>query len=104
MSELREKIDAIFRAYVFMTSNSELSEFLDKDAMQESGVDQILAAIKEAGYVKLADDQSLPSPNYYKTVNPNQLAREKELWQCRVAGYSDAIQDMLKAGFRRVEL
>jgi len=48
---------------------------------------KILAIIKEAGYVKLAKDQRTPQPNGYYSDD-----------------YWDAQADMLKAGFRKVEL
>lgn len=51
--------------------------------------DQILALIKDAGYVKLAGNQSLPHIPY------TGLARQK---------YHEAQQDMLKEGFRRVKV
>lgn len=50
--------------------------------------DQILALIKEAGYVKLAEDQSLPEKEF---ISSNENYR-----------YAEAQKDMLKAGWRKV--
>ena len=50
--------------------------------------DQILTLLKENGYVKLADDQELPECTDY--------------W--RSWGYSQAQQDMLKAGWKKVKV
>jgi len=52
---------------------------------------QILKIIKEAGYVQLADDQSLP-----ELPAPLNLDYRE--------GYLKAQEDILKSGFRRVEL
>ena len=52
----------------------------------------VLKELKEAGYVKLAEDQSLPRFSFSEEP-PNMRF-----------GYQKAQQDMLKAGFRRVEL
>ena len=49
---------------------------------------QILTLVKEAGYVKLADDQSLPDGGFYETT----------------AGYSEAVRIMLKAGWRKINM
>lgn len=65
----------------------------------------ILALIREAGYVKLAEDQSLP-------INPNKEereAKEQSLHQDIEADlpeveYWQGQQDMLKAGWRKVEI
>lgn len=51
---------------------------------------QTIALIKEAGYVKLAEDQNLPE-NYFPPGTIGFAMREK------------AEQDMLKAGWRKVE-
>ena len=54
-------------------------------------------ALKEAGYVQLAKDQSLPE-------NPHKASA---LWIHAAGlneGYSEAQQDMLSAGFRKVAL
>lgn len=59
--------------------------------------DQILALIKEANYVKLADDQSLPELPPYSQMDSIASSISKEV------GYKDAQQDMFKAGFRKVE-
>jgi len=54
-------------------------------------LDQILAIIKQAGYVKLADDQSLPCITHRYGSEFG-------------SGYAEAQEDMLKSGFRRMEL
>ena len=79
-----------------------LADFLDWEQLPQTGypsskdrdyyfncVEGILCIIKQENYVRLADDQSLP--NYELSL--------------RISEYSDEIQeDMLKAGFRKVEL
>ena len=83
----------------------EIAEFLAKDTGLDyrdanflEDADQILALIKQAGYVKLSDDQSLPVPDN----KPVFLSKDmKEVYD---TAYSIAQDDMLKAGFRRVEL
>lgn len=51
--------------------------------------------IKQAGYVRLAEDQSLPNKwTYAGNVHGDDYN----------SGYSTAQQDMLKANFRKVEL
>ena len=52
---------------------------------------EILALIKEAGYVKLADDQDLPQNPMSQNITLGRL-------------YQRAQQEMLAAGFRKVEL
>mgnify|MGYP001617390761 CR=1 FL=1 len=54
--------------------------------------DTILTLVKEAGYVKLAKDQSLPVFSFSEEP-PNMRF-----------GSQQAQQDMLNAGFRRLEL
>jgi len=61
--------------------------------------DQILALIKEAGYVKLADDQNLPS---YEL--PDKPLAQSEWWSGYATGHIEGKEAMLKAGFRKVEL
>ncbi len=66
------------------------------DFMKEyyrKSADQILALLKENGYVKLADDQKLPDD---KT--------DGHMKDSHDVGYIVAQQDMLKDKFRRVEL
>jgi len=48
---------------------------------------QIVNLTREAGYVKLADDQSLPDGGFYETTPL----------------YSEAVRILLKAGWRKVE-
>lgn len=59
---------------------------------------KILALLKEAGYVKLAKDQTPP---------PNKYEGDIDIWQnIRLAsrqGYALAQQDMLAANFKKVE-
>ena len=50
----------------------------------------ILALIKEAGYVKLADNQTTPANNYFSPKNQEVHRR--------------AIDDMIKDGWRKVEI
>jgi len=61
--------------------------------------DQILALIGQEGYVKLADDQSLPS---YEL--PDRPLAESEWWSGYATGHIEGKEAMLKAGFRKVEL
>jgi len=67
--------------------------------------DQILAFIKKAGYVRLADDQSLPE-NPYAKGNVRSVGGTMVIGYDPISGgvYQEAQDDMLKAGFRRVEL
>lgn len=56
-------------------------------------VDQILALIKEAGYVKLADDWGLPDGFAYKGCGDREYTQ-----------YCAGQTDMLKEGWRKVEI
>lgn len=58
--------------------------------------DQILALIKQANYVRLADDQSLPENPYSPPLNKTQ-----EVWSDVVVATHRA---MLNKDFRKVEL
>jgi len=62
--------------------------------------------IKQAGYVKLADDQSLPENPYEAEINEEhrEPASEDDVWLMAYNGFERAKSYMLKAGFRRVEL
>jgi len=77
------------------------------ELIQKSQViaDKILALIKEAGYVKLADNQSLPDNPYPRM---SQCADEDGAIQTFTnpdwMKFHMAEDAMLKAGFRRVEL
>lgn len=51
----------------------------------------ILALLKQAGYVRLSEDQSLPELS--------KLGSWSRLWQ---DGYEMCQQDMLKAGFKKI--
>jgi len=70
---------------------------------KEDATDQILALIKEAGYVKLADDQSLPENPYPRMA---QCADEDGAIQTFTnpdwMKFHQAEDAMLKAGFRKV--
>jgi len=68
--------------------------------------DQILALIEQEGYVKLADDQSLPENPYEAEINEEhrEPASEDDVWLMAYNGFERAKSYMLKAGFRRVEL
>lgn len=71
-------------------------------------VDQILTLIKEAGYVKLADDQSLPENPKANTKLGNidyHYIRGKLYYRAFDnihTVYKQAQQDMLKQGWRKV--
>jgi len=95
--ELREKI-AKYLFDICRNCNTSGTEFYSQNPSQElvdtveadcyREVSHILTLIKEAGYVKLADDQSLPEKPFYP---------DKSI-------YCETQQDMLKAGWRKVEL
>jgi hypothetical protein len=57
----------------------------------EQVADQILALIKEAGYVKLSKVQSLPKDEHWHDYHAHCV-------------YQDAQKEMLNAGFKKVEL
>lgn len=83
--ELREKIQEILR---------------DKTLTQYEKADQILTLIKQANYVRLDPDQSLPENPYH----PNPLREyDHQITDAGMIGYGEAQQDMLKAGFRKIE-
>jgi len=88
-----------------MEMREKIAEFLAKDTGLDyrdanflGDADQILALIKEAGYVKLADDQGLPEPE----IEKSKLSRFGKNWY--TTGYMECRGEMLKSGFRRVEL
>ena len=58
---------------------------------------QILVLLKQAGYVRLAEDQSLPPNPYFDSISYPELTE-------KCFAYDKAKQDMLKANFRKVEL
>jgi len=98
--ELREKIKKTIESmFAGIEDDPELQEDCGKKA------NQILVLIKQAGYVKLADDQSLP-PNPYPRMT--QCADEDGAIQTFTnpdwMKFHMAEDAMLKAGFRRVEL
>lgn len=61
--------------------------------------DELMALIKEAGYVKLAEDQSLRSLR--GTVKAEYLIAYRE--GSYLEGWEHAQQEMLKAGLRKVK-
>ena len=72
-------------------TEQELREKLFEELPPFVRVDKIIAIFKQANYVRLADDQSLPILGY----------RNEPLFGLAARG---AQQDMLKAGFKKVEL
>jgi len=90
MEELGEKVAQPIRCDVLCIHYTECYPYVNPVGCTRLELwDDIKQSIKQAGYVKLSDDQSLPHIPYIG------LAREK---------YNEAQQDMLKSGFRRVEL
>ena len=67
--------------------------------------DEILALIKQGGYVKLNSDQSLPK-NPYDEGEVKCVGGTTSLSYdfISIGAYKQAQEDMLKRGFRRVEL
>jgi len=91
MNELREKIVRII---------GQLGDeyYIPLNASLKEVTDQILALIKEAGYVRLSQDQSLPELNL-PTLSGN---RSLEI---TITSFAKKIRgDMLKASWRKVEL
>ena len=79
-----------------------INDCVNRQSFTPTDLDQILALIKETGYVKLASDQRTPLiPAYYYSVVDNQGKTNSKLKQ---ESYAVAQQDMLKAGWRKVEL
>lgn len=64
--------------------------------------DRIFTLIKQAGYVKLSPDQSLPEPSV-ETMSYENAAKNINCWVQRVS-YSLGLQDMLRDGWRKVKL
>ena len=62
-------------------------------------VDEILALIKEAGYVRLADDQSLPA---LTNIVSGIRTKSKDGWF--LSGQCLAFDRMFRAGWRKLEL
>jgi len=91
MSEIRdrviEQLYAKLKAFETMLSNSEIAEFLDKEAMMQSGIEQILS-IPELAVVDR--EAELPKNPY--------LSRGM-MKSYQYSGYEKAQQDMLKAGW-----
>lgn len=67
---------------------------------------QVLARIKEAGYVQLAEDQTLPENPHRKSVEEERISDgkwSKRISESNIVVCDDAQQDMLKAGWRKVK-
>ena len=93
MDELREEVAASYRQLFWEARAFPPNTAVDIEAKFYQLTDQILTLIKEAGYVKLADNQELPE---------NPYCYEDEC--SKHTGYSWAEQRMLEAGFRKIEL
>lgn len=96
--KLRLGIRGILDAYELMTAPSDLSEFLDGNAMEQSRIDQILQACKEAGLkfvphlrIPLIDDYKRNEGNAYNT--PNEIYQQG---QARMLGKVLAISSQIK--------
>ena len=90
--ELREKIAKLLYTYENQYDNLHNEDSFMR-GLYLGKADRILALIKEAGYVKLAENQELPPIA--------QLATFNSAVKAFCAGTQ---QNMLKAGFRKVEL
>jgi len=95
MDELREKIAALDCKSCYSRSGIKykpcsLGYILGKCPGYYNFTDQILALVKEAGYVRLSQDQSLPNKPPYLTLAQG--------------GYKQALVDICEAGWRKVEL
>lgn len=78
-----------------------INDCVNRQSFTPTDLDQILALIALI-YVKLASDQRTPLiPAYYYSVVDNQGKTNSKLKQ---ESYAVAQQDMLKAGWRKVEL
>ena len=96
--EFIEKLEAILEAGdIVLNPPDDLAEFINKETLKKLRVAQILALIREAGYVKLAKDQHLPQA-------PVTLIDKMVKQRLTRSPYSLAQQDMLKAGWRKIEL
>ena len=93
MDELREEVAASYRQLFWEARAFPPNTAVDIEAKFYQLTNQILTLIKEAGYVKLADNQELPE-------NPYSFEDEGREYE----GYTWAEQRMLEAGFRKIEL
>jgi len=87
MDELREKIAGRFKSFTLAISEGSL-EGTKLECEREAK--EIVALVKEAGYVRLSQDQSLPNKPPYLTLAQG--------------GYKQALVDICEAGWRKVEL
>lgn len=85
--ELREQIAEVIARRHEVSSQTEIRD------LYFSRADQILSIIKEAGYVKLADNQSLPLEN-----------SKCLLWDLYQQGWLEAQRCMRIAGWRKIEI
>jgi len=92
MDELRRKVVEIIERY---TQSPQQDILDDPDQWYWDFASDILEAVREEGYVKLAKDQSEPDNPYFD--GEDNLEPE-------YSAYEQAVDDMLKSGFRRVEL
>jgi len=98
MDELREKI-----AKLLAGAENDPTIWKDTGQLQKnwylSEADQIHKLYKEAGYVKLAEDQSLLDSPWAKEADAGDMYA-----QSRTSGYYCAQDDMFGQGWRKVEL
>ena len=97
--ELREKIAEVFygRPIPKLVDWLQFDSFAEWDKHVKKSfdkADQILSLIKEAGYVRLADQSLPPMPKFYDDWGGESAK----------AGYLQAQADMLKQGWCKVEL
>jgi len=105
--ELKEKI----ARQIWMDDSGSDTGWPTSPKIRKEGVcwriaDQILALIKEAGYVKLADNQDLPSNLFikFKANSKLTMVAQKELGDTAIMAYKQSQQDMLQAGWKKVKL
>ena len=93
--DTKEKIADTYRSFSFWQDKRRrsVSEF---EAKFDECATKTVALIKEAGWVKLSSDQSLPNLDpIFRDTHPKDYEAIKY-------GYSEAQDDMLYAGFRKV--
>ena len=93
MNELRDKITEIVGKEIGWW----LSPLVKEEADRPFVADQILALIEEAGYVKLADDQSLPEQLTWCSLDGVAIRGATSV-------YTIAQWDMLRDGWQKVEI
>ena len=90
MKKLRKQIQQVLLQYL-SAIHAELIHSHDEIFL----TDKILSLIEKSGYMQLAKDQTLPTPNMdvhiWRDYHPD-------------TAYEKAQQDMLKEGWRKVEL